>query len=897
MTARASRFVNIGERTNVTGSARFRNLILDGDYDTAVEVARDQVVNGAQILDVNMDEGMLDSVHAMTRFLNLIGSEPDICRIPIMIDSSDWEVIEAGLKCVQGKPIANSISLKDGEAAFIERAEMVRRYGAAVVVMAFDENGQADTVERKLAICKRAHDLLIDGIGFDAEDIIFDPNIFAIATGIAEHDDYGRSFIEATRRIRAELPGTHVSGGLSNISFSFRGNDTVREAIHSVFLYHAIDAGLGMAIVNAGRLPVYDDIPEDLLMPVEDAILNRRSDAGERLVEVAERYRNPQTIIRKDPQWRSETVENRLSHALVHGVADFIIEDTEEARLSASVALEVIEGPLMKGMEIVGDLFGSGRMFLPQVVKSARVMKRAVAHLEPFMEEARRHGGRTMTGRIVMATVKGDVHDIGKNIVGVVLRCNDYDVIDLGVMVPADTILDTAIESNADMIGLSGLITPSLAEMTRVAKEMQRRGLTIPLLIGGATTSKVHTAVKIAPEYDHPVIHVVDASRAVGVVRTLLSDRNREAFIDDNAREQQQLRAGLRRRSGPALTIDEARARRHRLDLESVVPPPARIGVHHVAHWPVADLVTHIDWRPFFQTWELPGRFPSILEDPKYGASARQLYEDALVALDRLADDPRVQPSAVVGLWPAASVGDDIRLYSDAARDRTLANLTMLRQQRRHSRDDTANLCLSDFIAPVDTLPDHLGCFASTAGPGIDSIAAEFAAADDDYMSILVKALGDRLAEALAESLHEYVRRELWGYAADESLSNDDLIFERYQGIRPAPGYPACPDHTEKRTIFTLLDAERRLGMTLTESCAMTPASSVSGIYFAHPEARYFGVGRIGTDQLADYAKRKAWSLDQARHWLAPNLGEDDATQARSMAGTSTIADSRMRAA
>ena len=878
MTQQTALFVNIGERTNVTGSARFKKLILEGDYDTALAVARDQVENGCQILDVNMDEGMLDAVVAMTRFLNLVSSEPDICRIPIMVDSSDWTVIEAGLKCLQGKAIANSISMKEGEADFLEKAKLARRYGAAVVVMAFDEAGQADTVERKVEICTRAYRLLVDKANFPAEDIIFDPNIFAIATGIPEHGDYGRAFIEATRQIRATLPYAQISGGLSNVSFSFRGNEPVRQAIHSVFLYHAIAAGMTMGIVNAGRLPVYDDIPDDLRNRIEDAVLNRRPDAGERLLEVAEQFRDPAEVVQSDPEWRKGDVTSRLVHALVHGITDHVVEDTEEARLAMDRPLDVIEGPLMDGMSVVGDLFGSGRMFLPQVVKSARVMKRAVAHLEPFMDAEQEGGVRKAAGRIVMATVKGDVHDIGKNIVGVVLRCNDYEVIDLGVMVPGAQILDRAEAEGADMIGLSGLITPSLREMSRVAAEMQRRGMTQPLLIGGATTSKLHTAVKIAPERDGSVTHVLDASRAVGVVRALLSPRTRDTFIDEVRAEQEKLRLAARGRNDRTnrLTMGEARRNALKLDWSGPAPvAPSFIGAKRFLDWDIGALESRIDWRPFFQTWELAGRYPELLDDPIVGEAARQLHVDALAMLARLKQDPRVRPAAVVGFWPAEAVGDDIQLFVDSDRTETLTRIHTLRQQRRHSQADRPNLALADFIAPAGSAPDHLGCFAVTAGPGIDEIAAEYEADGDDYGSIMAKALGDRLAEALAEHLHERVRREFWGYAADEELSNDDLIAERYRGIRPAPGYPACPDHTEKQTIFSILDAEAAIGMQLTESCAMQPASSVSGLYFAHPEARYFGLGRIGPDQLADYARRKDWSAEEAANWLASNLDAD----------------------
>jgi len=894
MTVQTARFVNIGERTNVTGSSAFKKLILNDDYDAALAVARDQVENGCQILDVNMDEGMLDAVAAMTRFLNLISAEPEICRIPIMVDSSDWAVIEAGLKCLQGKAIANSISLKEGESDFLDKARLARRHGAAVVVMAFDEEGQAETVERKVAICTRAYRLLVDVADFPPEDIIFDPNIFAIATGIPEHDDYGRAFIEATRQIRATLPHAQVSGGLSNVSFSFRGNEFVRQAIHSVFLYHAIAAGMTMGIVNAGRLPVFDDIPLDLRERVEDAVLNRRPDAGDRLLEIAERYRDPAQVVQSDPEWRKASVRDRLVHALVHGITDHVVEDTEEARLAMERPLDVIEGPLMDGMSEVGDLFGSGRMFLPQVVKSARVMKRAVAHLEPFMDAEAQGGVREAAGRIVMATVKGDVHDIGKNIVGVVLRCNDYEVIDLGVMVPGADILDRAEAEGADMIGLSGLITPSLMEMTRVAAEMRRRGMTQPLLIGGATTSKLHTAVKIAPEYTGPVTHVLDASRAVGVVRSLLTPRSRDAFVAENLSEQRKLREAIENEGGKSSRLNLAEARANALKIDwsgSPIPAPKFLGTKTIRDWDFGVLVSRIDWRPFFQTWELAGRYPDLLDDPVVGEAARQLHGDALAMLDRLKQDPRVRPAAVLGFWPAEAVGDDIQLFSDEARTTPTARIHTLRQQRRHSQADRPNLALSSFIAPRNAAPDHIGCFAVTAGTGIEEIAAEHEANGDDYSAILVKSLGDRLAEALAEHLHERVRADFWGYAPDEALSNEQLIAEKYQGIRPAPGYPACPDHTEKTTIFSLLDAEAEIGMSLTEGMAMRPASSVSGFYFARPQARYFGIGRIGEDQLADYAQRKGWGLEEARSWLAPNL--DDEPTGRQAAPDGEVAPDR----
>ncbi|MDE0702551.1 MAG: methionine synthase [Rhodospirillaceae bacterium] len=877
----AQRFVMVGERTNVTGSAKFRKLIVAGDFEAALDIAREQVENGARIVDVNMDEAMLDSEAAMVRFLNLIAAEPDICRVPVMIDSSKWSVIEAGLKCVQGKAIVNSISLKEGETPFLEQARRIRRYGAAMVVMAFDETGQADTVARKADICARAYRLLTGQAGVPPQDIIFDPNIFAVATGIEEHDSYGIAFIEATRRIKAALPGSHVSGGLSNLSFSFRGNEPVRRAMHSVFLYHAIPAGLDMAIVNAGQLDVYDEIDPVLRERVEDVVLNRRPDATDRLLEIAEDYRGGAVQRARDDSWRAASVEDRLSHALVHGIADHAEEDAEEARLKLGRPLAVIEGPLMDGMSIVGDLFGAGKMFLPQVVKSARVMKKAVAWLEPFME-AEKSRRTAAAGRIVTATVKGDVHDIGKNIVGVVLRCNGYEVIDLGVMAPAELILDTAEREGADLIGLSGLITPSLEEMCRVGAAMDRRGMTTPLLIGGATTSRMHTAVKIEPSYSGPVVHVADASRAVGVAGALLSQERKAGFVDETRAAYAALRESHAggRRDGVQTSLDAARANGLRLDWSGYTPPPpAQAGPVILDNVAIADLAPRIDWTPFFRTWELAGAWPRILDDPVVGDAARALHADALAMLEKMAAEGWTCPKGVAAFWPSARTGDDIELYRREDRREVRDILRMLRQQT--ARSNRPNHCLADFVAPKESgVPDWVGGFCVTAGPGIEEAAADFERRNDDYSAIMVKALGDRLAEAFAEWLHEKVRREYWGYAADEDLSNADLIAERYRGIRPAPGYPACPEHTEKRRLFALLDAERHTGVRLTESCAMLPASAVSGWYFSHPEARYFGVGRIGRDQVEDYAARKGWTVEEAERWLAPNLGYETVRQA-----------------
>lgn len=876
MTERQAIFINIGERTNVTGSARFRKLIAAGDYETALEVARQQVESGAQILDVNMDEGLLDSEAAMTTYLNLIASEPDISRVPIMVDSSKWSVIEAGLKCMQGKGIVNSISLKEGEEPFLEQARLVRRYGAAVVVMAFDEEGQAETAARKFEICKRAYTLLVEEVGFPPEDIIFDPNIFAVATGIEEHNNYAVDFFEGTRLIKKNLPHALVSGGVSNVSFSFRGNNAVREAMHACFLYHAINNGMDMGIVNAGALPVYQDIPEALRERIEDVLLNRREDATDRLLEIADEYRGSGAAAKVvDDGWRELPVEKRLEHALVQGIGDFVEADVEEARQKADRPIHVIEGPLMDGMNVVGDLFGAGKMFLPQVVKSARVMKKAVAVLLPFIE-AEKDDSQSAKGKILMATVKGDVHDIGKNIVGVVLQCNNYEVIDLGVMVPCARILEVAAEEKVDAIGLSGLITPSLDEMVYVASEMQREGLDLPLLIGGATTSKMHTAVKIDPAYAKgPVVHVIDASRAVGVVQELLSHERRDAYAQGIRADYRQM--AEKRRTGRVdrerITIADARANKAKIDWAGYQPPkPAFEGIRTFADYPLQELIDRIDWQPFFATWELRGRFPDILDDPKVGEAARPLWNDAQDMLKQIVENGWAKPRAVIGFWPAKAEGDDIRLTTAAGE----AVVHTLRQQMPRGGDAEsrkANLALADYISPQGG--DWLGGFTVTAGLEIERKAKEFEEAGDMYNSILVKALADRLAEAFAERMHERVRREFWGYAADEDLSNDQLIAEEYRGIRPAPGYPACPDHTEKGTLFELLDAETQAGVELTESFAMWPAASVSGWYFSHPDARYFGLGRIERDQVEDYARRKGMPVEEIERWLAPSLAYD----------------------
>jgi 5-methyltetrahydrofolate--homocysteine methyltransferase len=884
-----SLFVNVGERTNITGSARFRNLIKDGDYDTALSVAAQQVENGAQVIDVNMDEGMIDGVAAMDRFLKLVASEPDISRVPVMVDSSKWEVIEAGLKNIQGKPIVNSISLKSGEEEFVQQARLCKKYGAAAVVMAFDEDGQADNLERREAICERAYRILVDRVGFPAEDIIFDPNVFAVATGIEEHANYGVDFIEATRWIKQSLPGAKVSGGISNVSFSFRGNNPVREAIHAVFLFHAIEAGLDMGIVNAGALVPYSEIDDELRDAIEDVVLNRTDDsvaATERLLGLAERYRGTDKAADEiAEQWRALPVGERITHALVKGIDAHVEADTEELRQEIAARggrpIEVIEGPLMDGMNVVGDLFGSGKMFLPQVVKSARVMKKAVAYLIPFIEQEKLDNPELATakdtnGTIVLATVKGDVHDIGKNIVGVVLSCNNYEVIDLGVMVPAQKILDTAKEVGADIIGLSGLITPSLDEMVGFATEMQRLGMQIPLLVGGATTSRAHTAVKVDPKYDGPVVWVKDASRSVPTAAALLDDRQREKLLAGVKEDYDALRARHAQKSErPQLTFADAKANATPIDWSGYQPPqPRSPGVHVLTDYDLAELRDYIDWQPFFNAWEMKGKFPDILNNPTSGETARKLYDDAQAMLDRMIAEKWVTANGVYGLFPAASTGEDVLVYTDEDREDVRATLFQLRQQGQH-RAGVPNRSLADYVAPAGSgLPDHVGAFAVTAGIGLPAKVKEFRDALDDYSAILLEALADRLAEAFAERLHQRVRTEFWGYS-DESLTNDDLIAERYRGIRPAPGYPACPDHTEKETIWRLLDVEANAGIELTESMAMWPGAAVSGMYYSHPESQYFVVGRLGRDQVADYAERKGWSLAEAERWLSPNLGYD----------------------
>ena len=874
-------FVNIGERTNVTGSPKFSKLILGGHYEEALAIARQQVENGAQIIDINMDEGLLDSEKAMTHFLNLIGTEPDISKVPIMIDSSKWSVLEAGLQCVQGKGVVNSISLKEGEAKFKEQAKLIRRYGAAVVVMAFDEQGQADSAKRKCEICARSYKILTEEIGFPPQDIIFDPNILTVATGMDEHNNYAVDFIEATRWIKKHLPHAKVSGGVSNISFSFRGNNAVREAMHSAFLFHAINAGMDMGIVNAGLLEVYAEIPKDLLELVEDVLLNRRDDATERLIKFAESVKKKDTVEVAAELWRQGSVEERLSHALVKGIVDFIERDTEEARLKYDKPIQVIEGPLMAGMNVVGDLFGAGKMFLPQVVKSARVMKKSVAHLLPFMEEEKkRTGSGRAQGKILMATVKGDVHDIGKNIVGVVLACNNYEVIDLGVMVSCEKILNTARELNVDLIGLSGLITPSLEEMTHVAKEMRRQGFTTPLLIGGATTSKAHTAIKIAPSYQHPVLHVLDASRAVGVAAQLLNPELREKFAAKNREDQTALVHAHHstRTLRSLLPLSEARLRRTKIDWRpDDIPQPTQTGVRILKNFSLEKIAPFIDWSPFFHTWELRGRFPAIFEDATVGSKARELYDDAQKLLNQIVEQNLFNAHAVYGMFPANSVRDDIEVYTNETRNKVLTTFHTLRQQMEKQPTEF-NHALADFIAPKETgLSDHIGLFALTTGHGVDELAKKFEADHDDYNSIMTKALADRLAEAFAECLHKTVREE-WGYGVGENLSNEELIKEKYRGIRPAPGYPACPDHTEKQIIWDILDVEKATGIKLTESFAMWPASSVSGLYFAHPEAKYFGVGKIGRDQVLDYHLRKGLDLPTLERWLSPILNYDPET-------------------
>jgi 5-methyltetrahydrofolate--homocysteine methyltransferase len=872
-------FTLIGERTNVTGSPKFAKLILEGRFDEGLAVARQQVEGGAAIIDVNFDEGMLDGEKAMTRFLNLIAAELEIARVPIMVDSSKWSVIEAGLRCIPGKPIVNSLSLKEGEAAFRERAKLVRRYGAAIVVMAFDEKGQADSLARRQEICSRAYRILTQEVDFPAEDIIFDPNVLTVATGIEEHNNYAVDFIESTRWIKANLPRARVSGGISNISFSFRGNNPVREAMHAVFLYHAIHAGLDLGIVNAGMLAVYEEIDPQLKDLVEDVILNRRSDATERLVTFAEGYKKVgKTEAKEEAQWRQLPVEERLSHALIKGIVDFIDADTEEARQKYATPLEVIEGPLMKGMSIVGDLFGDGKMFLPQVVKSARVMKKSVAYLLPFMEEEKkRSGNKRAQGKVLLATVKGDVHDIGKNIVGVVLACNNYEVIDLGVMISSEKILAAAKELGVDVIGLSGLITPSLDEMVHVAKEMEREGFTLPLLIGGATTSKAHTAVKIAQHYAHATVHVLDASRAVGVVSALLSDTQRDEFIANNklGHERARIAHENKRPGKPLLTLDESRHRAFRTDWPALdIPVPAFTGLKIIDDLPLREIRDYIDWSPFFHAWEIRGRYPALLDDPEIGPRCRELFHDAQVLLDRLIGKNLLHGKAVYGFYPAARVGDDIELYADDSRTTVLTTIHTLRQQMDKPQDQP-NYALADFIAPKDSgRRDYLGAFALTTGLGIDEIVRAFEADHDDYNSILTKALADRLAEASAEWLHRQARIA-WGFGRDENLTNEELIKEQYRGIRPAPGYPACPDHTEKRLLFDLLHAETNARVSLTENFAMFPASSVSGFYFAHPGAKYFGVGAIARDQVEDYARRKGLDIAAVEKWLAPNLSYD----------------------
>ena len=886
-----SLFLNIGERTNVSGSRAFARRVVDGDFEGALDIARRQVDGGAQAIDINMDEAMLDSEAAMTRFLNLVASEPAISRVPIVVDSSKWSVIEAGLRCVGGKPIVNSISLKEGEEQFLRQARLARRYGAAVIVMAFDEKGQADTVERKVEICRRAYRLLTEQVGFPSDEIVFDPNVFAIGTGIEEHAGYALAYIEAVRRIKAELPGARISGGVSNVSFAFRGNDPVREAIHAVFLYYAIAAGMDMGIVNPGQLAVYSEIPAELLERVEDVVLNRRPDATDRLLEIAPKYSGSGVArAEADLAWREWPVADRLRHALVEGIDTWVVEDTEDARLAATRPIDVIEGPLMAGMNAVGDLFAAGKMFLPQVVKSARVMKKAVAHLVPYLEAEKAAAGDTRArGKILMATVKGDVHDIGKNIVGVVLACNNYEVVDLGVMVPVARILEEARAQNVDVVGLSGLITPSLEEMAHVAAEMEREGFRLPLLVGGATTSRAHTAVKIAPRYSATVVHVADASRAVGVVSELLGD-GAAAYASGVLADQERTRAERagRQERISRVSIEVARANRTPLDLSAPAPRPSFLGIRTFDDYPLAELAERIDWTPFFNAWELKGTYPAILDAPVVGGSARPLFEDARRMLDRIVAERLLRARGVVGFWPANSVGDDIEVYADegradegpgagqesGARAATLAVVHTLRQQMEKP-PGRPNEALADFVAPRGTgTPDYLGGFAVTAGAGSAELVAQFEAANDDYSAIMVKALADRLAEAFAERLHERVRRELWGYAPHETLDNAALIHEEYQGIRPAPGYPACPEHSEKATLFALLEAEARAGISLTESFAMLPPASVSGFYFWRPEAHYFGVGRIGRDQLEDYARRKGWSVEEAARWLAPNLDD-----------------------
>jgi len=871
-------FVNVGERNNVTGSAKFKRLIIEENYEEAIEIAVKQVEDGAQIIDVNMDEGMLDAKACMVRFLNLLASEPEASRVPIMIDSSKWEVIEAGLKCIQGKGVVNSISLKEGEHAFIQHGQLIKKYGAAAIVMAFDEDGQADTLERKIEICERSYRVLVDTVGFLPQDIIFDPNIFAVATGIEEHNNYGLDFINAVTWIKKNLPHAKISGGVSNVSFSFRGNNPVREAIHSVFLYYAIKEGMDMGIVNAGQMAIYDDLPEKLRQAVEDVILNKDPDASERLLEIAGEYLGDGSAASKqaDLTWREQTVEKRIEHALVKGITDFIVDDTEEARQKLGAPINVIEGPLMDGMNVVGDLFGAGKMFLPQVVKSARVMKRAVAYLDPFLI-AEKSAGQEQ-GKIVMATVKGDVHDIGKNIVGVVLQCNNFEVIDLGVMVPAEKILDTAIKEGANVIGLSGLITPSLEEMVNVAKEMQSRGMNIPVLIGGATTSKAHTAVKIEPQYEHPVVYVKDASRAVGVAQSLISEDLKADFAAKVRNEYEQVRAERKARAKQVkrVPINKARENKIALDWTNYQPiKPTFLGEKVMEDFPLEKLLERFDWSPFFQSWELHGLFPRILDDKVVGEEARKVYADAQAMLKQIIDEKWITAKAVYGFYPANAIGDDIEIYTDESRTEVRTVLHNLRQQADKKRGGF-NQCLTDYIAPKETgIADYIGLFAVSGGIGVDEKVAEFEADHNDYEAIMLKALADRFAEAFAETLHELIRKQDWGYAQDENLTNEQLIKEAYKGIRPAPGYPACPEHSEKGTLWSLLKPDETIGLKLTESYAMYPTAAVSGIYFAHPDAKYFGVGSVGRDQVEDYAERKSWSIEEAEKWLAPNLGYD----------------------
>jgi 5-methyltetrahydrofolate--homocysteine methyltransferase len=870
-----SNFINVGERCNVTGSARFRKMIKEERYEEALEVARNQVENGAQILDINMDEGMLDSERVMVHFLNLLGSEPDIARVPIMLDSSKWSVIESGLKCLQGKAIVNSISLKEGEDPFREQAVKAKRLGAAVIVMAFDEKGQADTTERKIEICRRAYQILTEDIGFPPQDIIFDPNIFAVATGIEGHNNYAVNFIEATREIKASVPGVLISGGVSNVSFSFRGNNPVREAMHSAFLYHAIQAGMDMGIVNAGQITVYEEIPKDLLERVEDVLLNRRSDSTERLVDFSKNIVRDDEKKEEDLAWRKYTVEDRLRHALVHGILEYIEADTEEARIKFNDPLKVIEVPLMNGMNVVGDLFGAGKMFLPQVVKSARVMKKAVGYLTPFLDELKKGTEIKSAGKILLATVKGDVHDIGKNIVGVVLGCNNYQVIDLGVLIPAEKIIVTAQEHNVDIIGLSGLITPSLDEMVHVAKELKRKKINTPLLIGGATTSKIHTAVKIAPNFSATTVHVLDASRAVGVVANLLSPKLKPDYIKQVKDEYNKTREIYENKhSGrKLLTLDGARKNQLRINWQKIqIPPPEFLGVKIIKNYPLKELTGRIDWTPFFTAWELKGRYPQILESEKYGTEAKKLFHDARDLLEEIVKKNLLTARAVFGIFPANSVGDDIELFTDINRNKLLGVVHTIRQQASKT-NQRPNLALADFIAPKYTkTEDYIGLFVVTAGIGLDSIVGKYESEHDDYKAIMIKALADRLAEALAERMHERIRKEFWGYDRSENLTNNELISEKYQGIRPAPGYPACPDHSEKRTIFNILDAKKNIEVQLTENYAMYPAASVSGYYFAHPDSQYFGVGKIDRDQVRDYARRKGVDISEAEKWLAPSL-------------------------